>query len=67
MIAYWGVIKVWGKVMCLHYSADLLLLSPANSTLHFEEKGSGKRKIVIKRPVIFISIEGKKRNPTGLN
>jgi hypothetical protein len=26
-----------------------------------------EKKIVIKRPVIFISIEGKKRNPTGLN
>ena len=52
--------------MWLHL-VQIMLLSPANSTLHFEEKGSGKRKIVIKRPVIFISIEGKKRNLTGLN
>ena len=36
----------------------------------FEKKNENRgreKKIVIKRPVIFIIVEGKKRNPTGLN
>jgi hypothetical protein len=45
---------------------QIIVVVPGKFYIAFLKKREVK-KIVIKRPVIFISIEGKKRNPTGLN
>jgi hypothetical protein len=52
--------------MWLHFSADYVVV-PGKFYIAFLKKREVEKKIVIKRPVIFISIEGKKRNLTGLN
>ena len=46
----------------------IVVVVPGKFYIAFLKKREvGRKIIVIKRPVIFISIEGKKRNPTGLN
>jgi len=49
------------------FSADYVVVPGKFYIAFLKKREVGKEKIVIKRPVIFISIEGKKRNPTGLN
>jgi hypothetical protein len=53
--------------MWLLFSADYVVVPGKFYIVFLKKREVGKKKIVIKRPVIFISIEGKKRNPTGLN
>ena len=46
---------------------QIIVVVPGKFYIAFLKKREVGKKIVIKRPVIFISIDGKKRNPTGLN
>ncbi len=50
-----------------NFSAYVVVVPGKFNIAFLKEKKSGEKKIVIKRPVIFISIEGEKRNFTGLN
>ena len=56
-----------GQGNVVSYSADYCCCPRQILHCILKKREVGKEKIVIKRPVIFISIEGKKRNPTGLN
>ena len=45
---YWEVIKVWGKVMWLHFSADYVVVPGKFYIVFLKKREVGKKKLLLR-------------------